>query len=128
MWAYNFLRFLAHPSVLQYVVLLVRESWFGGKQIGLTKSENAVTGLSNFKSTVVLPSTGDFIIPIILRSCCQGEELESLTVPNLADHSAFDWLKINFIKFTFFQKFTFFTSISKKIKVKYIKIKKIFHI
>lgn len=41
----------------------------------------------------MLPSTGDFNIPTIRRSCCQGDVLVSLTVPNLVDHSALSWLQ-----------------------------------
>lgn len=83
-------RFLAQPRVLHCDVLLGGSS-LEGRQTGLTKSEKVVTGLSNFTRTVV-PSTGDLIIPTILRSCSQGDVLESRTTPSRADHSAFGCL------------------------------------
>lgn len=83
-------RFLAHPRVLHWAPSGTGSSLVG-KHIGLTKSDGII-GLSNFNSTVELPSTGDLIIPTIRRSCCQGDVLLSLTVPSLADHSAFGCL------------------------------------
>lgn len=68
-----------------------------GKQIGLTKSEKTA-GSFNLRITNVLPSTGDFIIPTICRSCSQGEELLSLMFPSRATHTAFDCLKREAIK------------------------------
>ena len=56
-----------------------------GKQIGRAKSENT-TGLSNFRMTIELPSTGDLTIPTIRCFCSHGARLPRRTLANLAIH------------------------------------------
>ena len=68
-----------------------------GRQIGRAKSEN-VTGLSIFKITIELPSTGDLTIPTIRLFCSQGARLLSLTLANLATHFALPCLKNKKVK------------------------------
>uniref|UniRef100_A0A224XT72 Putative secreted protein n=1 Tax=Panstrongylus lignarius TaxID=156445 RepID=A0A224XT72_9HEMI len=53
---------LAHPRVLQ-CEKSVSALPVDGRQIGRTKSDGT-NSLSNFNMTTVLPSTGDFLIPI----------------------------------------------------------------
>lgn len=110
--------FLAQPKVLHCTCSMGKPMFSFGRHIGRTKSLKVI-GWSSFIRAIVLPSTGDFTIPIILLSCSQGVELKtdffndlniykffmincfkyqenmfylnSLVIPNLAIHSALGW-------------------------------------
>ena len=64
-----------------------------GKQIGRAKSEKT-TGLSNFRMTIELPSTGDLTIPTIRCFCSHGARLPRRTLANLAIHLDLPCLEI----------------------------------